>query len=52
MDRIVIWGFALALIPLTLAVAWELVVLLRTTFFGQATGESAATPAGQREPSR
>ena len=49
MDRIVIWGFALALIPLTLAAGWELIVLFRTTVSGRPPTERSTATASQRE---
>jgi hypothetical protein len=51
MHRLVIWGFALALIPLTLSAVWELVVLVRATLSGTNTNESTRAPVTRREPS-
>jgi hypothetical protein len=48
MHRIVIWGFALAFIPLSIAVAWEAVVVVRSFFNPQGRKERVSA-ASSRE---
>jgi hypothetical protein len=40
MHRLVIWGFVLALVPLSLAVAWEAVIMVRGLWTSTPTKES------------
>ncbi len=49
MHRLVMWGFLLALIPLSLAVVWEIFVALRTFLIPPGRKEQV-TPAPGREP--
>ena len=49
MHRIVIWGFVLAFIPLSIAVVWEAVVVVRS-FFNQQGRKERVSTATSREP--
>ncbi len=40
MHRLVMWGFALALVPLFLAIAGDLVVLIRATILNRSSFKS------------
>jgi hypothetical protein len=40
MHRLVMWGFALALVPLSLAIARELIILIRTTILNHSSFKS------------
>jgi len=48
MHSLVMWGFALALVPLLMAVAWELVVVARAAISGH-LGTKAPDAEGSRE---
>jgi len=48
MQRLVIWGFALALVPLSIAVLSEAVIVIRS-FFAQAGRKESVSATPSRE---
>lgn len=49
MHLLVMWGFALAMVPLSLAVLWELVVLARATILNNSSVKpTPSLPTGER----
>lgn len=48
MHRLVVWGFTLALIPLSIAVVWEAAIVLRS-FLAQSVRKESMPTARNRE---